>query len=129
MERNWPSVEQRVYMPLFRRTPVTLVRGLGCEVWDDAGRRYLDFVGGWAVNNVGHCHPKVVAAIQEQAATLMQCREFRAYCLGSFINGFIKCRKAHAFPVIDNELTLGVFTCCLTDFRSKWQARNCQGQN
>src|SRR5439155_18861790 len=71
-ELNWPAIEHRVYMPLFRRLPVTLVRGRGAEVWDDAGRRYLDFVAGWAVNNVGHCHPKVVAAIQEQAATLIQ---------------------------------------------------------
>lgn len=70
-EQNWPAIEQRVYMPLFRRVPVTLVRGRGCEVWDDQGTRYLDFVGGWAVNNVGHCHPKVVDAIQRQTSELM----------------------------------------------------------
>lgn len=70
-ERNWPAIEQQRYMPLHRRLPVTLVRGRGCEVWDDRGRRYLDLVGGWAVNNVGHCHPKVVAAVQRQAAELM----------------------------------------------------------
>jgi acetylornithine/N-succinyldiaminopimelate aminotransferase len=70
-ERNWPAIEQQRYMPLHRRLPVTLVRGRGCEVWDDAGKRYLDLVGGWAVNNVGHCHPKVVAAIQRQVAELM----------------------------------------------------------
>ncbi|MFN8534563.1 MAG: acetylornithine transaminase [Dehalococcoidia bacterium] len=70
-ERNWPAVEQQRYMPLHRRMPVTLVRGRGSEVWDEQGRRYLDLVGGWAVNNVGHCHPKVVAAIQRQAAELM----------------------------------------------------------
>ncbi|MCL6648260.1 MAG: acetylornithine transaminase [Chloroflexi bacterium] len=70
-ERDWPAIEQRHYMPLHRRQPVTLVRGRGCEVWDDRGRRYLDLVGGWAVNSVGHCHPTVVAAVQRQAAELM----------------------------------------------------------
>jgi predicted acetylornithine/succinylornithine family transaminase len=40
-------------------------------VWDDEGRRYLDFVGGWAVTNLGHCHPAVVAAVQHQVQTLM----------------------------------------------------------
>lgn len=48
-----------------------LVRGEGCRVWDQAGRSYLDFLGGIAVIQVGHCHPKLVKAIQEQAARLM----------------------------------------------------------
>lgn len=59
-------------MPLFRRMPVTLVRGLGSEVWDDAGNRYLDLVAGWAVSNAGHCHPRIVKAIQDQASQLLQ---------------------------------------------------------
>lgn len=70
-ERNWQDIERHVYMQLVRRLPVTLVRGLGSEVWDDEGRRYLDFVAGWAVNNTGHCHPDVVAAVQKQAGELM----------------------------------------------------------
>ena len=48
-----------------------LTRGQGCRVWDAAGRSYLDFLGGIAVIQVGHCHPDLVAAIQRQAATLM----------------------------------------------------------
>ena len=43
---------------------LTLVRGAGVSVWDDAGREYLDFMAGIAVNNVGHCHPAVVEAIR-----------------------------------------------------------------
>lgn len=48
-----------------------LTRGKGCRVWDAAGRSYLDFLGGISVAQVGHCHPKLVAAIQKQSATLM----------------------------------------------------------
>lgn len=48
-----------------------LTRGKGCRVWDADGRSYLDFLAGIAVAQVGHCHPKLVAAIQKQVATLM----------------------------------------------------------
>ena len=54
------------------RVPVTLVRGKGARVWDDKGKKYLDFVGGWAVNSLGHCHPVLVKALTEQAKTLIQ---------------------------------------------------------
>ncbi|MDR2862773.1 MAG: acetylornithine/succinylornithine family transaminase [Puniceicoccales bacterium] len=50
--------------------PLTLVRGNGTYVWDDAGRRYLDFCTGIATNALGHAHPHWVAAVQAQAATL-----------------------------------------------------------
>jgi len=50
---------------------IALVRGEGCYVWDADGKKYLDFLGGLAVNGLGHCHPKVVKAIQEQAETLL----------------------------------------------------------
>lgn len=50
---------------------LALVKGEGTRVWDAEGTEYLDFIAGIAVLNVGHCHPAVVAAIQEQAATLM----------------------------------------------------------
>jgi len=71
---NWPELEKKYYMRTFEkvRLPVTLVRGEGARVWDDAGREYLDFVAGWAVNSLGHCHPVVTRAITEQARTLIQ---------------------------------------------------------
>ncbi len=50
---------------------IALVRGEGCYVWDADGKKYLDFLGGLAVNGLGHCHPKVVEAIREQAGTLL----------------------------------------------------------
>ena len=55
----------------YGRPAITLARGEGCRVWDDSGRRYLDFASGIAVNAVGHCHPRWVKAVSEQAATLV----------------------------------------------------------
>ena len=52
---------------------LTLVRGAGVSVWDDAGKEYLDFMAGIAVCNTGHCHPAVVEAIRKQAGVLMHC--------------------------------------------------------
>lgn len=50
--------------------PVTLSHGKNAEVWDMDGKRYIDFVGGIGVLNLGHCHPRIVGAIQEQATRL-----------------------------------------------------------
>jgi len=58
-------------MHTYGRLPVTFVRGAGVHVWDSDGRQYLDFLAGIAVNGLGHCHPRVVRAIQEQAETLI----------------------------------------------------------
>ncbi len=55
---------------------LALVRGKGVYVWDADGKRYLDFLAGIAVNNLGHCHPAVVKALQEQAETLIHCSNF-----------------------------------------------------
>ncbi len=55
----------------YGRQDVLLVRGSGSHVWDSEGREYLDFVAGIAVNNIGHCHQRVVEAISRQAATLI----------------------------------------------------------
>jgi predicted acetylornithine/succinylornithine family transaminase len=53
--------------------PITIVRGEGCELIDDRGVRYLDFVAGIAVCALGHARPEITAAIAQQAATLVQC--------------------------------------------------------
>ena len=63
--------EKRYLMSTFARVPVELVRGEGWKVYDETGREYLDFVAGIAVNILGHAHPAVVAAIREQAGTLV----------------------------------------------------------
>lgn len=58
-------------MPTYMRQPVAFVRGEGCYLYDEDGQPYLDFVSGISMNNLGHCHPAVVRAIQEQAAQLI----------------------------------------------------------
>lgn len=60
-------------LPVYRRSDLTIVKGEGCYLFDDAGKRYLDFASGIAVNALGHCHPHLVKALQEQAATLWHC--------------------------------------------------------
>src|SRR3954469_25813316 len=56
--------------PPYPPPAVTFVRGAGTELWDDEGKRYLDFLGGLAVTSLGHSHPAVADAISEQARTL-----------------------------------------------------------
>ena len=58
-------------MPTYARMPVAFVRGAGSYLYDDAGKAYLDALAGIAVCGLGHAHPKVAAAIAEQAATLV----------------------------------------------------------
>jgi acetylornithine/N-succinyldiaminopimelate aminotransferase len=58
-------------MNTYSRLPVTFVKGEGVWLWDDQGRKYLDALAGIAVCSIGHCHPKLVKAISEQAGTLI----------------------------------------------------------
>ena len=58
-------------MSTYGRLPFALAHGQGCWVWDTAGRRYLDGLAGIAVNTLGHAHPRLVAALQEQIARLI----------------------------------------------------------
>jgi predicted acetylornithine/succinylornithine family transaminase len=61
----------RYVIPNYRRFPVCLVRGEGSWVWDAEGNRYLDFFPGWGCNLLGHCPPRVVAAVREQVGQLI----------------------------------------------------------
>ncbi|MEE2045980.1 aminotransferase class III-fold pyridoxal phosphate-dependent enzyme, partial [Nocardiopsis tropica] len=56
---------------LKQATPVVAARGEGVYIYDEDDRRYLDFTAGIGVTSTGHCHPRVVAAAQEQVATLI----------------------------------------------------------
>ncbi len=62
---------KKYLMNTYGRFPIALVRGQGTRVWDSDGKEYLDFVAGIAVDALGHCHPKVVAAIKDQAERLI----------------------------------------------------------
>lgn len=61
----------RYLMHTYARYPIVMRKGRGMKVWSADGTEYLDFVGGVAVNSLGHCHPKVVVAIQKQAQRLI----------------------------------------------------------
>ena len=73
---EWIARGDQVIMTTYGRYPLVPVRGEGCRLWDADGKEYLDFLAGVAVNNLGHCHPKVVKALQEQAATLLHCSNY-----------------------------------------------------
>ncbi len=58
-------------IPNYTRNSIVITKGEGVYVWDTDGKRYLDLFSGWAVSSLGHCHPKVTKAMQEQAETLV----------------------------------------------------------
>jgi acetylornithine/N-succinyldiaminopimelate aminotransferase len=65
------ALEHAHAIPTYARNPVEFVRGSGCRLWDSDGNEYLDFLAGISVLNVGHCHPRVVEAVREQAQRLI----------------------------------------------------------
>jgi acetylornithine/N-succinyldiaminopimelate aminotransferase len=67
---DWRGRYDAVMTPQYGKRRLALVRGEGTRVWDAEGREYLDFLTGISVNNLGHCHPRITAAIREQAATI-----------------------------------------------------------
>ncbi len=73
---DWIARGDKHVMATYGRYPLVADRGEGCRLWDVDGKSYLDFLAGVAVNNLGHCHPKVVAALQEQAGRLLHCSNY-----------------------------------------------------
>ena len=69
-EKPAASLEPHV-MQTYARLPLALSHGRGCWVWDTEGRKYLDALGGIAVNTLGHAHPKLVPALQDQIGKLI----------------------------------------------------------
>jgi acetylornithine/N-succinyldiaminopimelate aminotransferase len=65
------NLYKKKHFQTYRRFPLTLIKGKGTKVYDTNGKEYLDALAGIAVNNVGHCHPRVVKAIQDQAESLI----------------------------------------------------------
>lgn len=63
-------------MNTYGRVPIALARGQGVRVWDTQGREYLDGLSGIAVNTLGHNHPRLVAALQDQVAKLIHCSNY-----------------------------------------------------
>lgn len=73
------DVEEKFGAAIFQKFPLTVVRGRGAAVWDQAGKEYVDFMAGIGVAIVGHCNPDVVDAVKKQAEKLITCH-------GSFYN-------------------------------------------
>jgi len=71
MNKNIIQLTEKHVAGTYSRYPIALVKGKGSRVWDKSGKQYIDFVSGLAVNNLGHCHPSVVAAIKKQAKKLI----------------------------------------------------------
>ncbi|MBF51025.1 MAG: aspartate aminotransferase family protein [Dehalococcoidia bacterium] len=69
---DWKKLESTYYMQVVNRLPLVLVKGQGTIVWDESGKKYLDFTSGWAVMNLGHTHPAVSNAIKYQVDNIMQ---------------------------------------------------------
>ncbi len=65
------ALYERYTIPVYNRNGIAAARGAGSWVWDQEGKRYLDFFPGWGVNSLGHCHPRVVKTIQTQAKRLI----------------------------------------------------------
>jgi acetylornithine/N-succinyldiaminopimelate aminotransferase len=69
---DYKELDKKYYMQTIVRDDVVIVKGKGARVWDINNKKYLDFVGGLAVDCLGHCHPAVVKAVKKQVGTLMQ---------------------------------------------------------
>src|SRR3954469_1479315 len=73
-----PAVPEAHVMKTYGRLPMALSHGRGCWVWDTDGKKYLDGLGGIAVNTLGHAHPKLVPALQEQIGKLIHTSNYYA---------------------------------------------------
>lgn len=73
---NAQQLEKKHHFQVYNRYPVTLKEGSGAKVWDIEGKEYIDLLAGIAVNNLGHCHPAIVEAINEQSKKLLHTSNF-----------------------------------------------------
>ncbi|MDQ5984454.1 MAG: acetylornithine/N-succinyldiaminopimelate aminotransferase [Syntrophus sp. SKADARSKE-3] len=65
-------IEDHHTPPFFKKMPVSIDRGQGVNVWDEQGRRYLDMTAGWGVTCLGHSHPAIIEALEQQSRKIMQ---------------------------------------------------------
>ncbi|MGH9407415.1 MAG: aspartate aminotransferase family protein [Terriglobia bacterium] len=65
------ELERQVLIPTYERLPVLAVRGDGCYLYDDRGKKYLDFLGGLAVNSLGYNHPEIMQALRSESESLL----------------------------------------------------------
>ena len=88
-------------IPNYGRLPMAPVRGQGSYLWDDNGKRYLDFAAGVAVCTLGHCHPVMVNAIREQSEILIHCSNWfqipNQAALAEFLSNEVVCEPGKVF--------------------------------
>ena len=65
------ELEKKTLVPTYDRLPILAVRGEGCYLYDDRGKRYLDFLGGLAVNALGYSHPEILAVLRDESESLL----------------------------------------------------------
>lgn len=65
------TLEDRVLISTYERMPILAVQGEGCYVYDDRGKRYVDFLGGLAVNSLGYAHPEIMKVLHDESETLL----------------------------------------------------------
>lgn len=76
LNSTYNDLDKKYYLQTFKRYPLTFDHGKGSRLWDVEGNEYIDMLGGIAVNSVGHSHPTVVKAIQDQADKLIHISNF-----------------------------------------------------
>ena len=79
----------KAVMETYKRLKIAPTSGQGSWLFDESGNRYLDFIAGIATNSLGHCHPALVKAIQEQAATLIHCSNLYEIPLQAEVAGML----------------------------------------
>jgi len=72
-EKEVIDIENKLMANVFGKRSIVITKGKGATLWDIAGKEYVDCMGGYGVALLGHCHPKIVAAIRQQAETLISC--------------------------------------------------------
>lgn len=69
---NTIEIEDKTFVPFFKKLPISIEKGKGIHVWDETGNRYLDFTAGWGVTAIGHANPVIQEALIEQSAKIIQ---------------------------------------------------------
>ncbi len=82
--QDFIKIEDQYLAKTYNRFPIMLVKGRGTKAWDSNGNKYTDFLAGIAVNLLGHCPPKIVKKLSEQAKKLIHCSNF--YYIDSQLN-------------------------------------------
>ncbi|MBS7659879.1 aminotransferase class III-fold pyridoxal phosphate-dependent enzyme, partial [Candidatus Bathyarchaeota archaeon] len=75
-EREIIDIENRFMANVYAKRPIVITKGKGVILWDINGKEYIDCAGSYGTCIVGHCHPKVVEAIKNQAEKLLSCHGY-----------------------------------------------------